>query len=440
MVRRKYLADVGDTASRAGAVVTERVRTITESAEANAAAARRDAWEEADSMRRHASEAASRVLDRIDGVEDQLTGLVAGLKREAGKVAAGGHDIGRGRYLPANAEAPTSADGETAAPDRLEEDEEQPPEAQPEAPRAEAEVAEPELAAEPEAVEADAVEADVVEEHEAVEADIAERDAVEGPEPVEASISDEVEEAEPRVQAAEAVGPEAVDKPWPEAVDKPWPEAVDKPWPEDVTVAEPDPAEGPKPMEADVGEEVEEAEPRVQAAEAVGPEAVRGPGPPDVTVAETDAVEGPGPMEANVGDEVEEAGPVEADVGEFPTVEETQPVEADVGEFPTVEETQPVGADVGEFPTVEETEPVEADVGESATVKQGFFGRLRRGGLRRLKSQPPECAACARPMVGSLTELTSEGWEIYSHAALCPACQSQGWVLSSDAQLPHRRP
>ena len=197
-------------------------------------------------MRRQAADAASRLLDRMDGGEGQLGGLIAGLRREASSVATGSHDPRAGK----------------------------------------------------------------------------------GPLP-SAEAADDVPEPEPA-------------------------------------------ATEPEPIEAEVVEE---------------------------------EVEGPEP-----GDERADAdfSTTEAEEAGAPTPEPLQQAEAGSQEVP--HGAQPMG-------------------------KQGILGRLRRD-----RRSQRECAVCDRPAVGIQETLTSEGWALYSDAALCPKCRSEGWELSDDAPLPHRRP
>jgi glutamyl-tRNA reductase len=70
-------------ADRAGAIVTEHIRSIIEQAEANAEEIRRSAQEEAETIRQQAAGSASRMLDRIRAIEAPLAELVAELEREA---------------------------------------------------------------------------------------------------------------------------------------------------------------------------------------------------------------------------------------------------------------------------------------------------------------------------------------------------------------------
>ncbi|MCA1657418.1 MAG: hypothetical protein LC713_06895 [Actinobacteria bacterium] len=81
---------VVEAADRAGAIVTEQVKSIIDGAEERAAETRRQAEEDARRTREAASEAAMVVLGRIDSLEGPLGELVAGLRSEAQKLAASG--------------------------------------------------------------------------------------------------------------------------------------------------------------------------------------------------------------------------------------------------------------------------------------------------------------------------------------------------------------
>jgi hypothetical protein len=74
---------VTEAANRAGAIVTDHIRSIIDQAEASAAEIRRAAEVEADAVRQRAAESASRILERIDALDGPLSELVAGLQREA---------------------------------------------------------------------------------------------------------------------------------------------------------------------------------------------------------------------------------------------------------------------------------------------------------------------------------------------------------------------
>jgi cell division septum initiation protein DivIVA len=74
---------VTEAADRAGAIVTDHIRSIIDQAEANATEIRRAAEAEADALRQRAAQSASRILERIDALDGPLSELVAGLRREA---------------------------------------------------------------------------------------------------------------------------------------------------------------------------------------------------------------------------------------------------------------------------------------------------------------------------------------------------------------------
>jgi vacuolar-type H+-ATPase subunit E/Vma4 len=77
------LAQIGTAADRAGAMVTEQVRSIIEAAESRAEEIRRSAERDAEEMRKEAVAAAHRILDRLDAIESPLGELVTSLRREA---------------------------------------------------------------------------------------------------------------------------------------------------------------------------------------------------------------------------------------------------------------------------------------------------------------------------------------------------------------------
>jgi cell division septum initiation protein DivIVA len=82
------LLQMGTAADRAGAMVTEQVRSIIEAAEHNAVEIRKNAERDAEQMREEAVAAANRILDRLDAIEGPLGELVAGLRREADSLTA----------------------------------------------------------------------------------------------------------------------------------------------------------------------------------------------------------------------------------------------------------------------------------------------------------------------------------------------------------------
>jgi cell division septum initiation protein DivIVA len=94
-MNQRELVKAVEAADRAGAIVTEQVRSIIDSAESRAEEIRREAQREAQATRQQASEAANRVLERIDAIEGPLGDLVAGLRRDADSLSQemdrGGH-------------------------------------------------------------------------------------------------------------------------------------------------------------------------------------------------------------------------------------------------------------------------------------------------------------------------------------------------------------
>jgi cell division septum initiation protein DivIVA len=79
---RESAVQVAEAADRAGAIVTEQIRSIIGQAEANAEEIRRNAEAEAQAIRQQATESASRLLERINAINGPLTELAAELQRE----------------------------------------------------------------------------------------------------------------------------------------------------------------------------------------------------------------------------------------------------------------------------------------------------------------------------------------------------------------------
>jgi cell division septum initiation protein DivIVA len=79
---RESELQVAEAADRAGAIVTEQIRSIIGQAEANAAEIRHSAELEAEAIRQRAAESASRLLARIDAINGPLAALAAELQRE----------------------------------------------------------------------------------------------------------------------------------------------------------------------------------------------------------------------------------------------------------------------------------------------------------------------------------------------------------------------
>jgi hypothetical protein len=82
------LLNVVEAADRAGAIVTEHVRSIVDGAEERAAEIQQKAEEDAQKIRDAASQAAAAVLKRIDEVGAPLAELVADLRTEAERLSA----------------------------------------------------------------------------------------------------------------------------------------------------------------------------------------------------------------------------------------------------------------------------------------------------------------------------------------------------------------
>ena len=77
-----------EAADRAGAIVTEHVRSIIETAESRAAEVEESSRREAEQVRSEAHASAVRMLERIDAAEGQLGDLVTSLRREADQLSA----------------------------------------------------------------------------------------------------------------------------------------------------------------------------------------------------------------------------------------------------------------------------------------------------------------------------------------------------------------
>ena len=82
------ILQVVEAADRAGAIVTEHVRSIVDGAEERATEIRQKAEEDAQKIREAASQAAAAVLKRIDEVGAPLAELVADLRTEAERLSA----------------------------------------------------------------------------------------------------------------------------------------------------------------------------------------------------------------------------------------------------------------------------------------------------------------------------------------------------------------
>ena len=77
-----------EAADRAGEMVTEHVRSIIEAAESRAAEIEQTSLRDAEEVRQQAHAGATRLLERIDAMEEQLGDLVTSLRREADQIAA----------------------------------------------------------------------------------------------------------------------------------------------------------------------------------------------------------------------------------------------------------------------------------------------------------------------------------------------------------------
>ena len=77
-----------EAADRAGAMVTDHVRSIIDAAESRAVEIEQSSRRDAEEVRQEAHAGAMRLLERIDAMEGQLGDLVASLRREADQLAA----------------------------------------------------------------------------------------------------------------------------------------------------------------------------------------------------------------------------------------------------------------------------------------------------------------------------------------------------------------
>jgi cell division septum initiation protein DivIVA len=85
---RQDLVQVGGAADRAGAMVTDQVRSIIEAAEKKADEIRLSAERDAEQIRQQAAEAADRILGRLDAIEEPLFQMVSSLRSEADSLSA----------------------------------------------------------------------------------------------------------------------------------------------------------------------------------------------------------------------------------------------------------------------------------------------------------------------------------------------------------------
>ena len=86
-VQQDELSRAVEAAERAGSIVSDHVRSIIGAAQTRAAEIERNAQQEAHEIRTEAYEAASRVLERIDSLEDRLGTIVSGLRDDAGSLS-----------------------------------------------------------------------------------------------------------------------------------------------------------------------------------------------------------------------------------------------------------------------------------------------------------------------------------------------------------------
>jgi hypothetical protein len=90
--RQDELSGAGQVAERAGAIVSDHVRSIIDSAQARADEVTSEAESEARALRAQAHGTASTVLERIDTFESTLGDRVNGLREEAAAVSESGKE------------------------------------------------------------------------------------------------------------------------------------------------------------------------------------------------------------------------------------------------------------------------------------------------------------------------------------------------------------
>ena len=81
-MQQDELSRAVEAAERAGSIVSDHVGSIIDAAQTQAAEIERSAQQEAEGIRTEAYEAASRVLEKIDSLEDRLGNLVSGLRED----------------------------------------------------------------------------------------------------------------------------------------------------------------------------------------------------------------------------------------------------------------------------------------------------------------------------------------------------------------------
>ena len=98
----QHLAELGEAARRAGAIVTEQINSIVEGAEAHAERILADAHSDAERTRRDALDSAQRLLEHLHALERPLGRLVANLQEEVDRVSG---ELESGGYVDAHATA-----------------------------------------------------------------------------------------------------------------------------------------------------------------------------------------------------------------------------------------------------------------------------------------------------------------------------------------------
>jgi len=80
------LFEAAQAAERAGAVISDQIRSIMEAAQAKADDIERAAEDDARNTREEAVQAVTRLLEQIDTIEGHVSGLAENLRREADRL------------------------------------------------------------------------------------------------------------------------------------------------------------------------------------------------------------------------------------------------------------------------------------------------------------------------------------------------------------------
>jgi len=478
-----------EAAERAGAMVTEQIRAITEAAEQQAGDLRREAEADAESLERDGREAVRGVLERIDQLEAAVRQLIGSLRHEADALS---RLVGRGQSPrsdrpsrsapPAEPLAlqPGSAPAEASTPEApLDEVEIAPP--APEEPVRIDESREDELS-----VDAEPLDAAMAPEPEvfAGAGEPLEAEAPEHPptvDPAEPALEEEqlsdleAPEPEPLLETEpppeELVEREPIEGSELGSIEDPHAEVED-----DVEVVSRDDA---APAEAKGGIDDASARPREhrrrglrslfrrrargssgdeQSSEEL-PSSEEAFGVEEGSAANVSEDLGPAIEEPRPADDEElgvssplvvqegwweEEGEDETPTGEPPpdggtdAVEETDAPRDDPGSQAVAGPHEdafdaPHGGGDPLEETVEETPPSET----SADERDAKVGVLL-GGIRPSRPPAPRCVACNRVHEESFKGAEAEGWYVDGPEALCERCQAAGWRVQQEDDQPKR--